>query len=956
MRIGTFLFLLLAVFVNPLFAQELVPIVKQFDKNNYNADNQNWSVSQAADGRMYFGNNKGLLRYDGLRWSLFLLPLEKTVRSVFADKDGRVYVGSFEEFGYFKENEEAQLEYLSLSDKLSDFAMKNDEIWTILRLGDKIYFQSFSSYFVYDTVKDKVYPYRPNRNLFFFHILNDKIHSYVEKNGYSNLSADDKTLGPIKINQNTGRVVNAFSHPQNAGVIVLVTQSDGLWLLKNGQVTKFITDIDAKLSEVELNRAILSASGVLYLGTILDGLYAINLDGKLLWHISMNNVLQNNTILGLYEDTSGQIWLAMDKGIAKVDAGLNLKWLPRFQNSVGAVYDMHLEGNRLLTATNQGLYQSDFNVESNTISNTSLVSHLKGQIWDIAKFDQQIICSTNEKTYVIDAKSTYPVSSVDGGMCLTEGVIHGKNVLLQGTYSSICVYLEVNDSWTFSHTIPGFINPVSHIEIDYTGRIWISHMHKGLYLLQMEPDLRKISTEQFFKSLDGVNPLPVRLFKLNNRVVFTDSRRFYTYDDLAKGIVPYNELNQSLGYFASSHRISHFRDNLYWFIKDKVAGLFLINGSSTKLLDVVRFSSFDHKTVDQYQKFNPISEDKCLITLENGFGLYVMDSIRHIEKKTMVKLSEVMIRSDKDSVSKYLKVFSNLVNKVPFSLNNITFSWYYPDYSNNEDVLFSYIIEGMDSRWSEPSAVGSKNYNYLPAGDYTFKLRAVTFNGNLLSEMSFPLVVLEPFYWTLVAKLIYLIVLLALLWFLYFYLKRKYQKRHERLRLEQEEIQKREIELRENQINLLEKEKLETELTLKSKELAQSTMTIINKNEILSQLRDELNDQKLKLGSQYPKKYFDKLMSVINENLSSEDDWNRFQSNFDMIHQNFFRHLHRDFPELTPNDLRFCAYLRLNLTSKDIANLMNITIKGVEVARYRIRKKINLASSKSLAEFMIEYK
>ncbi|MGC3977481.1 MAG: LuxR C-terminal-related transcriptional regulator [Paludibacteraceae bacterium] len=100
---------------------------------------------------------------------------------------------------------------------------------------------------------------------------------------------------------------------------------------------------------------------------------------------------------------------------------------------------------------------------------------------------------------------------------------------------------------------------------------------------------------------------------------------------------------------------------------------------------------------------------------------------------------------------------------------------------------------------------------------------------------------------------------------------------------------------------------------------------------------------------------YDKLIRLLDENISSEDDWAIFQTNFDRIHENFFRNLHQKYPELTSNDLRFCAYLRLNLSTKDIAHLMNISPKGVEVGRYRIRKKIGIPSTKSLTEFMIEF-
>jgi DNA-binding CsgD family transcriptional regulator len=138
--------------------------------------------------------------------------------------------------------------------------------------------------------------------------------------------------------------------------------------------------------------------------------------------------------------------------------------------------------------------------------------------------------------------------------------------------------------------------------------------------------------------------------------------------------------------------------------------------------------------------------------------------------------------------------------------------------------------------------------------------------------------------------------------------------------------------------------------------LAASTISLIKKNELLASIKDELMIQKRTLGAVYPNKYYEKIVRILNENLSSEDDWAIFQTNFDRIHENFFRNLHTTYPELTSNDLRFCAYLRLNLTSKDIAHLMNISLKGVELARYRIRKKIGIPSNKSLTEFMIEFR
>lgn len=93
------------------------PIVRNYSVLDYNAGNENWAVAQDECGVMYFGNNSGLLRYDGSRWKLFPLPTSGIVRAVYVASDRRIYVGSFEEFGYFEQNDLNLLEYHSLKSR-----------------------------------------------------------------------------------------------------------------------------------------------------------------------------------------------------------------------------------------------------------------------------------------------------------------------------------------------------------------------------------------------------------------------------------------------------------------------------------------------------------------------------------------------------------------------------------------------------------------------------------------------------------------------------------------------------------------------------------------------------------------------------------------------------------------------------------------------------------------------
>lgn len=133
----------------PAWGADFIPAITNYTVKDYQGAHQNWACAQGDDGVMYFGNNNGLLVYDGFSWELYKVPGGYIVRSVFVDKD-KIYIGSFEEFGYFTRNVTGGMEYHSLSAKVKNQVAPNDEIWHIVRLGGKIYFQSFTRWYAFD--------------------------------------------------------------------------------------------------------------------------------------------------------------------------------------------------------------------------------------------------------------------------------------------------------------------------------------------------------------------------------------------------------------------------------------------------------------------------------------------------------------------------------------------------------------------------------------------------------------------------------------------------------------------------------------------------------------------------------------------------------------------------------------------------------------------------------------
>jgi hypothetical protein len=170
----------------------------------------------------------------------------------------------------------------------------------------------------------------------------------------------------------------------------------------------------------------------------------------------------------------------------------------------------------------------------------------------------------------------------------------------------------------------------------------------------------------------------------------------------------------------------------------------------------------------------------------------------------------------------------------------------------------------------------------------------------------------------------------------------------------QKQIKKKEFEL-EQQVIKAKNEQLEADNLNKSRELANATFTLIHKNESLLKVKEELDIMKAESSSKLFDGHYIKLINLLDSQLENEKDWQIFESNFNEVHEIFFKKLKVQFPDLTPGDLKLAAYLKMNLSSKEIAPLLNISNRGVENKRYRLRKKMNLDEDENLTNFMIDY-
>lgn len=180
--------------------------------------------------------------------------------------------------------------------------------------------------------------------------------------------------------------------------------------------------------------------------------------------------------------------------------------------------------------------------------------------------------------------------------------------------------------------------------------------------------------------------------------------------------------------------------------------------------------------------------------------------------------------------------------------------------------------------------------------------------------------------------------------------------RNQKIKMRQNELSRKSLELEsknlvlEKQNLLLENEKLELELDMKKKELTTQVMYLMQKNEFMASILKEIQD----LRSSVDQKSLARLQSIVREMKSNIDSkvWDEFELRFQQVHQDFYDKLNELHPDLTPNEVKLCAFLRLNMTTKDISAITYQSAKSIQVARARLRKKLEMERDENLVSYL----
>lgn len=929
-----------------------IPSIKNYKRSDYRGGTQNWSIDQDKNANMYFANNNGLIQFDGSSWHKYSLPMQNEIRSLKIDPSGKIYVGGNNEFGYFQNDTKGILKYHSLSDMVDKKDKQNiNLIWRIHLFKGEVIFQSFTKIFFLKNNKLR-FINAPTKFQFSF-LVNNRL--YFQDKSLGILEYQNKKLKPIKGTTvfNDKEIWSVFPLPGNK--MLLATLEKGLFISDNTSVKPWETEANAFIKKnTSLGGSIIKGKFIV-LNSVLDGVIVCDLNGKIIQHLNRQKGLQNNTILTSFIDNKNNIWLGLDNGITFINENSPFSYFD-YSYNIGTVYASTIFNGNLYVATNQGLFYHSWNSPFKDSPFTRVEGTIS-QAWNIQVINNVLICASNSGALVIDHNKVSKKMDSKGYFGF-KTIPNHDNYIIGESYNGFSIFKKSPDGFEYSHQVAGFDETTNtfSIELDQD-YLWLKK-DPYLYQMRLSEDLKKFDYIKKHKNISSAYTGIGSLQHINNIVYFQTKNHFFRFSKeqgtffedkkitaLFKGIPPITTL------------IEDSQGSL-WYAYNESLGVLTKNQNGTFTRKQAPFSNLSGNLVNNYISVNTIDPGNIFIGQTDGLTHYDSKIPSSFITKPKVFIESFSFPGDTILTGNIPE--NQQIYTVPYSSNHVKFTFSSPTYENQENVTYSYKLEPFEENWRTWSTLSIKEYTNLREGNYVMKLKAKNSYGieSDVSEITFT--VSPPWYRHFLAYLVYFILLITAVYIISNRIKLKIRKNRyyetieqRRLYLEKESKIRHEQHELEKEIEKLKSDKLQIKILAKDKELVNNSLQVVKKNKILNGIIYKLKDIDTNILDDSTKFEFNKLHKSIVKEVNTDKSWKDLEKHIKNVHFEFLKRLKEKYPTISPRELDLSTYLLMNMSTKEIAEIMNISTGGVELARYRLRKKLGLNKKENLIGFLM---
>ena len=912
------------------------PKITHFSRSDFKADTQFWTMTEDNEGIKYFGNNDGVLIFDGEQWKRVMLPNHSSVRSLMTTSDGQVLAGGYNELGLIEKDSTGSYHFRSMVQELKLDDQKLENLWQVHEFKNRIIYRSFNELIV---IAEKTATHISSNQSF--------THSDVVQNtfmvqdaGQGIFSFDPENMQLLKLFSEEdiqGKEIVSFLPHEQINEILCVAKDGTIFKgnLKNGQM-----QIWSNAFKDTRQDQIISAiyhQGSYLLGTLASKLISLNKEGEIENNTIRYSEMSDSSILGLYQ-TGENIWALLNNGLDFIEFSSPVSNI----FSQASVYDILIRDEKITLATNKGVYQMNLSETNN--SEFKNISGLEGQAWQIQEVNNSILVSHDRGLFELMPDGPKKIGNVNGFWKVS--AIPGEpNKYLAANYNGLYPLIYENETWILKDKVPGF-NESSRdlLPAIEPNTYWVCHGYKGVYRIKFNEDYSRVyGLDQYTNQNGLISPFNVNVKNWENNVVFTTNTGIYEFNREENQFVPYKPLNKILDTTRNTRTIQIADKNVF-VVQDDEIGYYNKEKEEPEINSKL-FLNLKGSLNRGMESIYPLSDTTVLVGATTG--LYHYNLPNSAPKKT-VQTEITKISYTEKQEAKLLGLNGN-ENILPVKTELLRFEFSTPNMPPSSEVEYQYYLEGIEQQKSPWISQSFKEYTHLPPGSYTFNVKSRNLLGLEGDWASISFEIPPVWYRTRVAYLFYIIGFFGLIILLFFLIKRKIESERLRSKSASEKAQ-RLLKLEIEQLKLKQdkerirrdKMMLQEDVLYKSKELANYTIMLVKKKEVFTDTFENLQEFKRGLKTQTARKRLQKVLNNLNQHRIGEEYMKVFDVNFEKVHHNFFEELKEIYPGITQRDLRLCAFVKMNLTNKEIAPLLNISVRGVETARYRIRKKLNV--------------
>jgi len=751
-----------------------IPFIKNYTMADYNASAQNWSICEDNRGVIYVGNNDdGILEFDGLSWRKIPISNNSIVRSVAYSDDGSVYIGGVEEFGYLVPDLNGQMHYQTLTDKLDSVDFK--DVWRISIHNDEVYFSTQYKIFLFVN-KELIKVYTNDAQPFLSFMVDNKIYWGTYDEGLNEISEDSvvQSLGGDFYKEKDIFVVL----PWDKDEILICTMVQGVYIYNEktglskpfGSLGADYQELNDEFKRSQIYNGIKLSNGNYALATLNNGCLIFDKFGEFIYKLNKENGLQDLTVINLFESSTGNLWLGLNKGISVIELNAPFTRFGQNHGIDGIISSLINFKGIFYVSTNTSLYFLD---KSSKILGFKPVN-LEASVFCLRKFkvpntdEEKLILATHLGILELISPNKEP-DNISKNKYKSDIIYQSKlhpELLYVGHMAGLSTLEFKNGTWTDLGKHEGVSKEIESIAEDNQGNLWLGTALNGIIRIKADNSIVSYGIEEGLPDIQQN-----KVYNIQGDLVCATHKGLYGFNYETNSFDKYDGFGEK--YFLSTDQvrsIDFFKEKEFWIVgKNKQTTIeylekLTITQDRIITIDDVPFKRLVNNSFQQIYSENGsniwIATTDALYNYKNkmqeDYSSYYQSLVRQVE----IGIDSIVFNGTyfSDTLSKQVSINQPKKLKIVVPYKDRSFQFFYSTpYFPNTEVKYSSKLLGYDDNWSAWSDEADRPYTNLNEGKYTFLVKAMNIYGVESEVAKYEFIIKPPWYRTIIAFIIYVI-------------------------------------------------------------------------------------------------------------------------------------------------------------------------------------------------------